>query len=62
MKVHHIGYLVKHMERAVPEFLSMGYQASEMVYDPQRKIKITFLDHATGGGGGGYWVVLTGST
>ena len=53
MRIHHIGYLVKHMECAIPAFLPLGYQALETIYDPQRKIKITFLDRADGGGGGG---------
>lgn len=36
MRIHHIGYLVKHMECAIPAFLPLGYQALETIYDPQK--------------------------
>ena len=44
MELHHIGYLVKDMERAVTEFCALGYQkTSEIVYDAFRDIRICFL-------------------
>lgn len=43
MELHHIGYLVKDMERAVTEFCALGYQkTSEIVYDAFRDIRICF--------------------
>ena len=51
MKVHHIGYVVKHIDRAVAEFTALGGgQVTETVYDPRRKVNILFLDCAGGGG------------
>lgn len=44
MKIHHIGYIVKNMKKAIAEFIDLGYrQESECIYDESRKIDITFL-------------------
>lgn len=43
-KIHHIGYLVKKMEKAQKTFLSLGYQIEqETVYDSIRDVTICFL-------------------
>ena len=45
MKIHHIGYLVKKLERAVLAFQSLGFDMSqESVRDEFRKIDIVFLE------------------
>lgn len=44
-KIHHIGYLVKKIEKAQKTFLTLGYQAeTDVVYDPIRDIHICFLE------------------
>ena len=44
MKPHHIGYLVKNMDKSILEFLELGYiKESEVTYDPYRDINICFL-------------------
>ena len=44
MKVHHIGYLVKKMEKAKAEFLQLGYEVEQdTVYDEYRGIDICFI-------------------
>ncbi|MCM1266479.1 MAG: VOC family protein [Bacteroidales bacterium] len=44
-KIHHIGYLVKKIEKAQKTFSALGYQAeSEVVYDPIRDVRICFLE------------------
>lgn len=44
LRVHHIGYLVKKIEKARQTFLSLGYQAEQdIVYDGIRKVNICFL-------------------
>lgn len=44
LSVHHIGYLVKKIEKAKQAFLSLGYQVEqEIVYDDIRKVDICFL-------------------
>lgn len=32
MELHHIGYLVKDMERAVTEFCALGYQKTPQTH------------------------------
>lgn len=45
MKINHIGYLVKKLEKAKKEFLGLGYQEiQEDVYDDFRGINICFLE------------------
>ena len=44
MTVHHIGYLVKNIEKAVDQFKKLGYDAySGKSFDEFRKIAIVFL-------------------
>ncbi|MBE5871820.1 MAG: lactoylglutathione lyase [Lachnospiraceae bacterium] len=45
MKIHHIGYLVKSMEKAQKTFTELGYRIEqETVYDDYRQIDICFLE------------------
>ncbi len=45
LKVHHIGYLVKHIDKALSEFERLGYTAvSQVVFDGIRKIHICFIE------------------
>ena len=45
MRVHHIGYLVKKLERAVATFQALGYEVvQDKVRDDYRKIEIVFLE------------------
>ena len=44
LKVHHIGYLVKKMDKAIRNFETLGYQIfQDTVYDDIRKVHICFL-------------------
>lgn len=44
MKIHHIGYLVKDIKKAVEVFGSLGYTCeSEPVFDQYRGIDIVFM-------------------
>ncbi|MCR5236802.1 MAG: VOC family protein [Lachnospiraceae bacterium] len=44
MKIHHIGYLVKKMDKSLPVFAELGYEVEkEPVYDEYRKADIAFL-------------------
>ncbi len=44
LKVHHIGYLVKKIGKAVKTFQSLGYQIEQdTVLDEIRKVEICFL-------------------
>jgi methylmalonyl-CoA/ethylmalonyl-CoA epimerase len=44
MKIHHIGYLVKKIDKAKNAFLGLGYQpASGVIYDDIRKIDACFM-------------------
>lgn len=44
MEVHHIGYLVKRLEKAAAAFAPLGYEAEgEAVYDEYRDVDILFL-------------------
>lgn len=45
LKIHHIGYLVKHIDKAAAAFEQLGYAAaSESVWDSHRKIHILFME------------------
>lgn len=45
LKVHHIGYLVKNIDKATEAFLKLDYVISTpKTYDDYRKVDITFLD------------------
>ncbi len=44
LSVHHIGYLVKKIEKARQTFLALGYHIEkDIVYDDIRKVNICFL-------------------
>ena len=44
LKVHHIGYLVKKMDKAVQIFKNLGYHIfQDTMYDDIRKVHICFL-------------------
>lgn len=44
LKVHHIGYLVKKIEKAKQTFEQLGYRTEQdVVYDDIRKINICFM-------------------
>lgn len=44
-KIHHIGYLVKNIEKATSEFIKLGYETcGDVVYDDIRCIDILFLE------------------
>ncbi|MBP3476330.1 MAG: VOC family protein [Lachnospiraceae bacterium] len=44
LTVHHIGYLVKKIEKAIQTFQSLGYEIEqETTYDDIRKVNICFL-------------------
>lgn len=43
-KIHHVGYLVKHLDKALQSFLDLGYSIEQdTVYDSLRHIHICFL-------------------
>ena len=45
MKIHHIGYLVKKLEKAAAEFEKLGYvRQGEVTNDTYRKVDILFLE------------------
>ena len=45
MKIHHIGYLVKKIDKAKDEFKNIGYTVlQEDVYDDDRQINICFME------------------
>ena len=45
LTVHHIGYLVKNIEKATAQFESLGYSIiNEKCYDDYRKVDIVFLE------------------
>jgi methylmalonyl-CoA/ethylmalonyl-CoA epimerase len=43
LKVHHIGYLVKKINRSKETFESLGYRSGEITHDISRGIDICFL-------------------
>lgn len=44
LRIHHIGYLVKKIEKAKQTFLALGYLIEQdTVYDDIRKVNICFL-------------------
>lgn len=44
LTVHHIGYLVKKIEKAIQTFQSLGYEIEQdTTYDDIRKVNICFL-------------------
>lgn len=46
MRVHHIGYAVKSIQKSKQSFLNLGYrEEGSVVYDELRKINILFLSN-----------------
>lgn len=44
LDIHHIGYLVKHIDQAIKGFTDLGYSIEQdILYDPLRRINICFL-------------------
>lgn len=45
MRIHHIGYLVKKMDKAVKTFLDLGYTlVQDVVLDDYRQVTICFME------------------
>lgn len=45
MRIHHIGYLVKHIDAAKDSFISIGFSVKqETVYDGIRDVNILFME------------------
>lgn len=44
MKINHIGYAVKNMDKALYSFKQLGFNFEPIVNDVERNIKITFGD------------------
>lgn len=45
MKIHHIGYLVKNIEKARDSFAVLGFSVTQsLVYDPYREVDILFME------------------
>ena len=45
MKIHHVGYLVKKIEKAKNAFLDLGYEIKQdVVYDDFRQVDICFME------------------
>lgn len=45
MKIHHIGYAVKDIDRAIKTLKMLGFCSGEIVQDPLRNVQISFLHH-----------------
>ncbi|MBE5939350.1 MAG: lactoylglutathione lyase [Lachnospiraceae bacterium] len=45
MKVHHIGYLVKNIEKSITEFKKLGYTGDNVTRDEYRGIDICFMEN-----------------
>ncbi len=44
MKIHHVGYLAKNLEKSAAKFLELGYEVERPCkFDPIRNINIEFL-------------------
>jgi len=49
MQIHHIGYLIKNIEKARDSFTVLGFSTGQdIVYDSQRDIDILFMKNAEG--------------
>ena len=42
MKIDHVGYAVKNIDKAMKQMMTMGYHFSELVDDTDRNVRITF--------------------
>lgn len=46
MKIHHIGYAVKNIDKALKEFKNLGFdKVSNIFLDKERKVKICFIQN-----------------
>lgn len=45
MKVHHVGYAVKKLEKAAEIFEGLGYTPGKITEDESRNIKIMFMEN-----------------
>ena len=45
MKIHHIGYAVKNMEKAITSFKKLGFTIGECIDDESRNVRITFINN-----------------
>lgn len=46
MKIHHIGYAVKNIEKARKSFKKLGFsEKGEMTFDRERNVKILFMEN-----------------
>lgn len=46
MKIHHVGYLVADIDKALSDFIKLGYKLEgEQYADESRKIKIQFINN-----------------
>ena len=46
MKVHHVGYLTKRLDKTLAEFLRLGYHTEkEAAYDSVRDVNIAFVQN-----------------
>lgn len=43
MKFHHIGVATKNLNNSILTYKKMGYEASEIIYDPNQKVNLCFL-------------------
>lgn len=44
MRVHHIGYAVKNIDKGIKAFTDIGYEKiSEIIDDSERRVKIVFM-------------------
>ena len=50
LRLHHIGFVVRSIEAAAPDFIgSLGAAWDEVIYhDPLQKVRVTFLQPGTG--------------
>lgn len=49
MKIHHIGYIVKNINKALNEFEALGYTiCSEKIYDKSQEAEIIFIKNNYG--------------
>lgn len=43
MKIHHIGYVVKEINKSIQEFTNLGYNLMSQIIDKNRNISIVFM-------------------
>ena len=44
MKIHHIGYAVKNIEKSIEVFKNLEYHIGETIRDDLRKVNICFVE------------------